>query len=104
MTEQILEVLQDASRQRQILVTTHSPDLLDFKDVDEGQVRVVTNPQNATVIAPLSETSRKAGREHLFTAGELMRQGELYGDDTAATYAASQLNLFGPAALATSRS
>ena len=98
VTEQILEVLQDASRQRQILVTTHSPDLLDFKDVDEEQVRVVTNPQNATVVAPLSETSRKAVREHLFTAGELLRQGELQGDDVAATDAASQLRLFGPVA------
>lgn len=98
VTEQILEVLQDASRQRQIIVTTHSPDLLDFKDVDVGQVRVVTNPQNATVVAPLSETSTKAVREHLFTAGELLRQGELEGDDVAATETANLLKLFGPIA------
>jgi len=98
VTEQILEVLQDASRQRQILVTTHSPDLLDFKDVDEDQVRVVTNPQNATVIAPLAETSRQAVRAQLFTTGELLRQGELEGDNNAALESARQLRLFGPVA------
>jgi predicted ATPase len=96
ITEQILEVLMDASRLRQILITTHSPDLLDFKDVDDGQLRVVTNLHNATVISPLAETSRNAIREHLYTTGELLRTGELEGDAKAAKDLASQLNLFGP--------
>ncbi|MCK9249469.1 MAG: AAA family ATPase [Solirubrobacteraceae bacterium] len=96
VTEQILEVLRDASRLRQVLVTTHSPDLLDFAGIDEGWLRVVTNPQNATLIAPLSETSRDAVRHHLFTTGELMRSGELTGDTEGATERANQLRLFGP--------
>lgn len=96
VTEQILEVLQDASRLRQILVTTHSPDLLDFRDVEDEQLRVVTNPGNATVVAPLAETSRRAVREQLFTTGELLRAGELEGDTEAAEAAAEQLRLFGP--------
>ena len=95
VTEQILEVLQDASRLRQILVTTHSPDLLDFRDISDDQLRVVTNPQNATVVAGLAETSRRAVREHLFTTGELLRQGELEGDTETAGEAADQLRLFG---------
>lgn len=101
VTEQILEVLQDASRQRQILITTHSPDLLDFTNVDDEQVRVVTNPQNATIIAPLSATSRHAVRTQLFTTGELLRAGELEGDAEAAAQAARQLRLFGPVATST---
>ncbi|MHB1860250.1 MAG: AAA family ATPase [Solirubrobacteraceae bacterium] len=96
VAEQILEVLMDASRLRQILITTHSPDLLDVNEVDDEQVRVVTNPNNATVIAPLAQSSRAAIREHLYTTGELLRAGELEGDVEAAGTLASELNLFGP--------
>lgn len=96
VAEQILEVLMDASRLRQILVTTHSPDLLDIGDVGDDKVRVVTNPNNATVIAPLTETSREAIRSHLYTTGELLREGELHGDADAADLLADQLKLFGP--------
>ncbi len=96
VTEQILEVLRDSSRLRQILVTTHSPDLLDFPDIEDEQLRVVTNPRNATVIAPLAETSRRAVRERMFTTGELLRAGELEGDATTAEQTAEQLRLFGP--------
>jgi len=96
VAEQILEVLLDASRFRQVVVTTHSPDLLDFSEVDEGQLRVVTNPQNTTVIADLADTSRAAIREHLYTTGELLRAGELAGNAELAAERAQQLRLFGP--------
>ncbi len=96
ITEQILEMLIDASRLRQILITTHSPDLLDFNDVDDDQLRVVTTVHNATVISPLAETTRDAIRSHLYTTGELLRTGELVGDSEAGTKLAQQLNLFGP--------
>jgi predicted ATPase len=96
VAEQILEVLMDASRFRQVLITTHSPDLLDFREIGDEQLRVVTNPQNTTVVATLAETSRRAIREQLYTTGELMRAGELEGDTTAARQRADQLSLFGP--------
>lgn len=96
VAEQILEVLVDAARFRQVVVTTHSPDLLDFRDLRDDQLRVVTNPQNTTVIADLSDTSRRAIREHLFTTGELMRAGELEGDADSALALANQQRLFGP--------
>lgn len=96
VAEQILEVLVDAARFRQVVVTTHSPDLLDFRDLQDDQLRVVTNPHNATVIADLADTSRRAIREHLFTTGELMRAGELEGDADSAVALAEQQKLFGP--------
>jgi predicted ATPase len=98
VAEQILEVLMDASRFRQVLITTHSPDLIDFREVGDDQLRVVTNPQNTTIIATLAETSRRAVREQLYTTGELMRTGELEGDATGARKRAEQLSLFGPVA------
>lgn len=99
VAEQILEVLMDAARFRQVVVTTHSPDLLDFRDLRDEQLRVVTNPQNTTLIADLAETSRRAIREHLFTTGELMREGALEGNMDAALERADQLRLFGPVVL-----
>lgn len=96
VTEQILEVLMDASRLRQILVTTHSPDLLDINGIDDSQLRVVTNPGSATVIAPLAATTHRAILEQLYTSGELLRAGELEGDSVAAERLSSQLKLFGP--------
>ncbi|MDX6677868.1 MAG: hypothetical protein QOE31_1920 [Solirubrobacteraceae bacterium] len=98
VSELILEILIDAARFRQVLVTTHSPDLLDSEDLSDEHVRVVTNPQNTTVVSTLAETSRRAVREELFTTGELMRTDELTGDTQAATAQADQLKLFGPPA------
>jgi predicted ATPase len=98
VAEQILEVLIDAARFRQVIVTTHSPDLLDFRNLRDDQLRVVTNPHNTTMIADLADTTRQAIRDHLFTSGELLRAGELEGDTDAAAALADQLRLFGPVA------
>jgi len=91
----IVEVLIDAARERQILVTTHSPDILDEKELKDDQIRVVTMEQNRTLISPLAESSREAIRSRLYTPGELLRSGELNPDVGAAETAARQLNLFG---------
>jgi predicted ATPase len=98
VSELILEILIDAARFRQVLVTTHSPDLLDSKALSDDDVRVVTNPQNTTVVSTLAEMSRQAVRDRLSTLGDLMRAGELIGDTEAATAQAEQLKLFGPVA------
>lgn len=97
VTEQIVQVLRDASRQRQILITTHSPDLLDYPDVGDEELRVVTKDGGSTVVAPLAEVSRDAVRQQLYTSGELLRVGELEPDVHQARRMADQLSLFGPA-------
>ena len=97
-TELVIEVLMDASNERQILVTTHSPDILDTRDLSDAQIRVVTMEQSRTLIAPVSKSSRDAIRNRLYTAGELLRSGELGPDLAAARESARQFNLFGPTA------
>jgi predicted ATPase len=94
--EVIVQVLLDASRERQILLTTHSPDVLDYKDLEDANIRVVTMEQGRTRIAPLSDSSRAAIRERLYTPGELLRSGELNPDTEEAARLADQLPLFGP--------
>jgi len=95
VAELVLQVLMDAAQDLQVLITTHSPDILDAKELDDRQIRVVTMEHGRTSIAPISRASRDAIREHLFTAGELMRSDELSQDVQAAEESARSLNLFG---------
>ena len=95
VAEIITSVLIDAAKQSQILVTTHSPDILDHEDLKDEQIRVVTKEQGRTVIAPLSAVTRDAIRDNLYTAGELLRANELNPDLETAERQARQLSLFG---------
>jgi predicted ATPase len=96
ITELIVQVLSAASSDRQVLATTHSPDILDYKDVDEASILVVSKERNETVIAPLSASSRSVIREHLYTPGELLRMSELLPNLAEAQQLSMGLNLFGP--------
>jgi len=95
VTELIIEVLMDASNERQVLITTHSPDILDFKYLKDSQIKIVTIENYSTLIAPLSDSSREAIQKHLYTPGELLRSGELTPDiDKAKKESGKQLRLF----------
>lgn len=93
ITELVIEVLMDASNDRQIIITTHSPDILDYKYLQDSQIKLVTMKDFSTVIAPLSPSNREAIREHLYTAGELLRLDELTPDIEAANEASKQLKI-----------
>lgn len=95
--ELVVQVLLDATHDRQVLITTHSPDILDDKELSDDQIRVVTMERGRTIIAPLAKASRKVIRERLSTPGELLRIDELAHDSEAAQVAAQQLDLFGGA-------
>jgi hypothetical protein len=59
------------------VVTTHSPELLDAKWIDDRHLRIVEWTDGATRVAPVSEAARKALHEHLMGAGELLRSSAL---------------------------
>lgn len=71
------EVLMAASRTRQVIVTSHSPDLLDDDKIDPDAIFAVASENGATRIGPLNEFGRAALHERLYTAGELLRMGQL---------------------------
>jgi predicted ATPase len=77
----VLGVLRDAmveaSARTQVLVTTHSSDLLDDKEVDSSSLLTVVAEAGVTRIGPLDEADRGVLRDRLFTAGELLRAGQL---------------------------
>ena len=60
-----------------MLVTSHSPDLLDNKDLDPKEVLSVVSEQGVTRVAPLHDFGLQAMKEHLYTAGELLRMDQL---------------------------
>ena len=68
----LAEALQEAGLRTQVLLTTHSPDLITRFDMDALRA-VDRNASGVTVIAPIAESQREAIRRRLFTAGELHR-------------------------------
>ncbi|MHB1274088.1 MAG: AAA family ATPase [Rhodanobacter sp.] len=74
------EALIHTAKQTQVIVTSHSPDLLDDRDIDANALLAVVSEGGETKIAPLDEASRTVLREHLFSAGELLRMNQLAPD------------------------
>ena len=73
----ILDLIRHASRHMQVIVTTHSPEVLDADWLQEGNFRIVTWDEGATRILPLATGTQEALREHLMSAGELLRSNAL---------------------------
>jgi predicted ATPase len=65
------EEIEKASQRSQIIVTTHSPDLLDMCDVE--QIRVVEKEDGITHVGLVDEEQRAIVRQRLFAPGELLR-------------------------------
>jgi len=87
------DALREGSREVQVVVTSHSPDLLDDESIDESQIYAVVSDSGTTQIAPLDEASRSVLRDHLYTAGEMLRSNQL-APDLSAVPEPSQLKLF----------
>ncbi len=73
----LFDSLIEASHLRQVIVTSHSPDLLDREDIPENSVKAVAMREGRTIIGGADEAGRAALRERLYTAGELMRMDQL---------------------------
>lgn len=88
--------LREASRTTQVLVTSHSPDLLDDPEIPDECILPVVAENGVTKIGPLDEAGRSAIRDRLYTAGELLRMNQLAPDERAVARAAElQQQLFG---------
>jgi predicted ATPase len=91
----LFDALREASLTRQVLVTSHSPDLLDSQDIDVDAILAVVSVDGVTQIASLDSAGRDVLRRHLYTAGELLRLNQLEPDKKQFVEADSrQLRLF----------
>jgi predicted ATPase len=79
----LLAALREASAATQILVTSHSPDLLDDSSIPTEALLAVDNADGVTQIAPIDAAGRSVLKEKLFTPGELLRQNQIAPDPAA---------------------
>ena len=75
----VLDLLRHAGRFMQVVVTTHSPDVLDASWIEDRHLRMVGWEDGASHVAPVAEASRAALRQRLMGAGELLRSNALAG-------------------------
>ena len=66
------DILKESSVQKQVLITTQSPDLISRFSVDDLRV-VERGNEGVTTIRRIAENQRKAIDEQLFSAGDLLR-------------------------------
>lgn len=83
--ESILDLLDLAARRTQVVLTTHSPELLEAKWIAGRHLRIVENHAGATRVGAVSEETRTVLQSHLMGAGELLRSNALestmHGDE-----------------------
>jgi predicted ATPase len=92
----VRDALVRASERCQILVTSHSPELLDDAGIPIDSLLAVGGEGGLTEIAPIDEASRNVLRNQLYTAGELLKLNQLAPDRTCLPDPeGKQLKLFG---------
>ena len=74
----LMDALREAGTHTQVLITTHSPDLLDQISPEKGdRLMAVQASRGTTEIGPVDEASLKAIENHLYSPGELLRMDQL---------------------------
>ena len=76
----LLDALREAADKTQIIITSHSPDLLDDKDLAVESILAVEARNGTTTIAHVHEAGRSAVHDRLYTTGELLRLNQLQPD------------------------
>jgi predicted ATPase len=74
------EALGRAAEETQVIVTSHSPDLLGDPDISAESLLAVETGSEGTRIAQVDEGARTALRDRLFSAGELLKMNQLTPD------------------------
>ncbi len=88
------DCLRSAQQRTQVIVTSHSPDLLDDRDIDPDSILAVMTKEGTSKIGPLDDVGRSTLRDHLYTPGELLRLNQLLPDPAALAEQDKQLSLF----------
>jgi predicted ATPase len=78
------EAILEASRTAQIIVTSHSQELLNDDNIEPDTLLVVELRQGASQIATIDQASREMLQQKLFYAGELLGMKQLAGQAAAA--------------------
>lgn len=74
----ITDVLRHASRFMQVVVTTHSPEVLDADWIEDRNLRMIYAERGVSHVRAVSGPTRQTLKEHLMSAGELLRSNALH--------------------------
>ncbi len=94
----LIDAMRDAVSMRQVLVASHSPELLDNASITDFEILAVVTENGRSVIGHLDEAGRSVLRDHLFTPGDLLRMNQLRPDPAARSLNPDDLQLFGTGA------
>jgi predicted ATPase len=72
----MIDALREASKKTQVLLTTHSAELLDHLRSDDTLL-AVQSESGTTRVGEIDEASKQAIKDHLYTPGELLRMDQL---------------------------
>ncbi len=81
----LADILHEVSRRVQVIVTSHSADLLDRETIPLESILAVVSEDGETKVSRLDDAGRTTLRDGLFTAGELLRMNQLAPDPESAT-------------------
>lgn len=91
--EILVDGLRNASEMRQVIVTSHSPDLLNDEEIMDCEILAVISVDGASSVGHLDEIGRRALRDQLYSAGELLRMDQLRPEPAKHS---SEEDIFGP--------
>lgn len=89
----LTDALHEAALRTQVIITSHSPDLLDQIDPEHDTLFVVSAEEGVTTVARVDPASREMMKEHLRTPGELLRL-DLLAQDPEDLKLQTQMDLF----------
>ena len=72
--EVLYDSLLEATQFRQVMITSHSSELLERDDIDPKSILAFSAEGGSTLVEPLDDTVRSILREKLSTPGELLRK------------------------------
>ncbi len=90
----LLDALREGSGSTQVLVTSHSPELLDDSKIPGGSILAVVADQGLTRIGALDDVGASALRDRLYTPGELLRLNQLTPEPAASKLVLQPVDLF----------
>lgn len=77
----VLDLIRRAAKSMQVIVATHSPELLDAEWITDENLRIVSWQEGASHLLLPSAATREAMRSHLMGAGELLRSNALHAEE-----------------------
>lgn len=76
----LVEALIEGSEHTQVILTCHSPDMLDHEEIVPAMIRVVILHEGSTFVGPISPAKQALIQDHLVSAGELLQKDQLTVD------------------------